>query len=167
MRSLPHGHDVAGERDRTLALIAARLLDPGSEACHRAKPVPEPCELCVWLLEKAERRAKRHLEDGSTRRGPALASRQARQGANRVPCVLARAGFDADPATVSRSCASASERVVLVGDRGMERPRRGRPAGLDWVSALRCDAIRKLVSGAVQLSVFDERDLVEIRCDAY
>jgi len=63
-------------------------------------------------------------------------------------------------------------RVVLVGDRGMLTEARIReevkPAGLDWVSALRGPAIRALVdSGAVQLSLFDERDLVEITSDAY
>ena len=44
-----------------------------------------------------------------------------------------------------------------------------KPAGLDWISALRGPAVRSLVeSGAVQLSLFDERrDLVEIRSDAY
>ena len=42
------------------------------------------------------------------------------------------------------------------------------PAGLDWISALRGPAIRALVeSGAVQLSLFDERDLVEVTSDAY
>ena len=86
-------------------------------------------------------------------------------------------GNTADPATVGVQIEKLRqrfglERVVLVGDRGMLTEARireeVRPAGLDWVSALRCDAIRKLVeSGAVQLSVFDERDLVEIRCDAY
>ena len=42
------------------------------------------------------------------------------------------------------------------------------PAGLDWVSALRGPASRKLLkSGAVQLSLFDEKDLVEVRSEAY
>ena len=43
-----------------------------------------------------------------------------------------------------------------------------KPAGLDWIGALRGPAIRKLVeSGTVQLSLFDETDLVEVRTDAY
>ena len=62
--------------------------------------------------------------------------------------------------------------MVLVGDRGMLTEARIReevkPAGLDWIGALRGPAIRKLVeSGAVQLSLFDETDLVEVRADAY
>ena len=38
-----------------------------------------------------------------------------------------------------------------------------RPAGLDWLSALRADQIKALVEhDALQLSLFDERDLVAI-----
>ena len=40
--------------------------------------------------------------------------------------------------------------------------------GLDWISAVRSSAIRRLVeSGAVQMSLFDQTDLVEIRSEAY
>jgi hypothetical protein len=58
-------------------------------------------------------------------------------------------------------------RVVLVGDRGMITSARIReelkPAGLDWITALRAPQIRALVdTGAFQLSLFDERDLAEI-----
>ena len=42
------------------------------------------------------------------------------------------------------------------------------PAGLDWISALRGSAVRALVeSGSVQLSLFDQTDLVEIRSPEY
>ena len=63
-------------------------------------------------------------------------------------------------------------RVVLVGDRGMLTQARVReqvqPSGLDWITALRGPAIRQLVeSGAVQMSLFDEINLVEIPSDAY
>ena len=80
------------------------------------------------------------------------------------------AGNTADPSTVGAQVAKLRQRfglsrVVLVGDRGMLTEARIReevkPAGLDWVGALRGPAIRALVeSGAVQLSLFDERDLV-------
>ena len=87
------------------------------------------------------------------------------------------AGNIADPSTVGAQVAKLRQRfglsrVVLVGDRGMLTEARIReevePAGLDWVSALRGPAIRALVeSGAMQLSLFDERDLVELTSDAY
>ena len=60
------------------------------------------------------------------------------------------------------------ERVILVGDRGMITSARIREdlkggEGLDWITALRAPEIHKLVEqGAVQLSLFDQRDLMEI-----
>ena len=87
------------------------------------------------------------------------------------------AGNTADPMTVGSQIEKLRQRfglsrVVLVGDRGMLTEARIReevkPAGLDWIGALRGPAIRKLVgSGAVQMSLFDEQDLVEVRSDAY
>jgi transposase len=64
------------------------------------------------------------------------------------------------------------ERVVLVGDRGMITTARleeaVKPAGLDWITALRAPAIRSLVdAGALQLSLFDDRDLAEIAAPDY
>ena len=95
-------------------------------------------------------------------------------------CPVAVEVFDgntADPMTVGAQIDTLRRRfglhrVVLVGDRGMLTEARIReevkPAGLDWISALRSSAIRELVeSGAVQMSLFDETDLVEIRSDAY
>ena len=62
--------------------------------------------------------------------------------------------------------------MVLVGDRGLITQARLeadlKPAGLDWISALRAPAIRRLVhGGALQLSLFDERDLAEISSPEY
>ena len=99
---------------------------------------------------------------------------------NRDGCPVAVqvfAGNTSDPATVGpvidqlRSRFGLS-RVVLVGDRGRLTQARIRedvqPSGLDWITALRVPAIRQLVeSGAVQMSLFDERNLLEIRSDAY
>ena len=65
------------------------------------------------------------------------------------------------------------ERVVAVGDRGMITEARIREdlasvAGLDWITALRAPAIRALAQqGAIQLSLFDERDLAEITSPDY
>ena len=60
------------------------------------------------------------------------------------------------------------ERVVMVGDRGMLTNARIRedlkPEGVDWITALRAPQIQALVAaGALQLSLFDERDLAEIQ----
>jgi hypothetical protein len=82
------------------------------------------------------------------------------------------AGNTADPMTLATQIAKLKarfglSRVVLVGDRGMITTARIRdelkPAGLDWITALRAPQIRALRdTGAFQLSLFDERDLAEI-----
>jgi Transposase DDE domain len=81
-------------------------------------------------------------------------------------------GNTADPTTLSTQIDKLKERfglsrVVLVGDRGMITSARIRdelkPAGLDWITALRAPQIRVLRdAGAFQLTLFDERDLAEI-----
>ena len=60
------------------------------------------------------------------------------------------------------------KRVVVVGDRGMITNARIdqtlKPAGLDWITALRAPAIAQLAveGGPLQLSLFDSRDMAEI-----
>jgi transposase len=82
------------------------------------------------------------------------------------------AGNTADPMTLATQIDKLKgrfglSRVVLVGDRGMITSARIRgelkPAGLDWITALRAPQIRALLdTAAFQLSLFDERDLAEI-----
>jgi hypothetical protein len=64
------------------------------------------------------------------------------------------------------------QRVVLVGDRGMITAARieetVKPAGLDWITALKAPAVQGLAAaGALQLSLFDDRDLAEISSPDY
>ena len=246
VRSKPHGHVAAvlgtlrklrldraiggadsPERQRALAMIVARVLDPGSklaaarglaEATARdslaetlALEETDEDDLYAamdWLLERRDaierRLARRHLKDGALvlydltsvwlegRRCPLgrrCYSRDGKRGKLQIEFGLLCDGegrpvavevFDgntADPATVGAQVDKLRHRfgfsrVVLVGDSGMLTEARireeVRPSGLDWISALRGPAVRSLVeSGAVQLSLFDETDLVEIRSDAY
>jgi Transposase DDE domain len=86
-------------------------------------------------------------------------------------------GNTADPATVAAQVAKLKQRfrlrhVVLVGDRGMLTAARIeqtlRPAGLDWITALRGPAIQQLAEGgALQFSLFDTRDMAEITSPDY
>jgi transposase len=81
-------------------------------------------------------------------------------------------GNTGDPKTVADQVAKlkqrfALEHVVLVGDRGMITQARIdedlRPAGLDWITALRAPALQTLANGGVlQMSLFDERDMAAI-----
>jgi hypothetical protein len=59
------------------------------------------------------------------------------------------------------------EHFVLVGDRGMIAQKQidalREIDGVDWIAALRPEAIKKLVtSGAIQMGLFDERNLFEL-----
>jgi transposase len=86
-------------------------------------------------------------------------------------------GSTGDPTTLATQIDKLKQRfelshVVLVGDRGMITQARIeediKPAGLDWITALRAPQIRALVdAGVFQLSLFDERDLASITADDY
>jgi transposase len=81
-------------------------------------------------------------------------------------------GNTADPKTLATQITKLKERfqldrVALVGDRGMLTSARIeselRPAQLDWITALRAPQIKALVEAdALQLSLFDEQNLIEI-----
>jgi hypothetical protein len=105
-------------------------------------------------------------------------------------CPVAIEVFDGntgDPTTLAPQIDKLKQRfglshVVLAGDRGMIRPRSGlmcrkasaaltearitgdvKSAGLDWITALRGPAIKDLLnSGALQLTLFDTRDMASI-----
>lgn len=83
-------------------------------------------------------------------------------------------GNTGDPGTVGSALDRLQEgfgleRITMVGDRGMITDARIaeelRPRGVDWITALRAPTIRKLMrdGGPLQLSLFDQQDLAEIR----
>src|SRR5208282_2350618 len=86
--------------------------------------------------------------------------------------VLSHDGDTGDPSTLPAQVEKLKRRfglkhLVLVGDRGMITAARLRddlkPAGLDWITSLRAPQIQALAEGgALQLSLFDERNLAEI-----
>jgi transposase len=88
------------------------------------------------------------------------------------------AGNTADPATLASAVRKARERfglkrVVWVADRGLLTNARIeaelRPdADFGWITALRAPAVQALYAeGVLQLSLFDEQDLAEIRSSAF
>src|SRR5260370_413005 len=87
-------------------------------------------------------------------------------------------GHTADPLTLSVQIDKLKQRfklqrVVMVGDRGLLTSARIeqtlRPAGLDWITALRAPAIKQLAAagGPLQPSLFDDRDMAEITSPDY
>lgn len=247
-RSLPHGHVAAilgtsrkigldqlfdpgpginrteenRRRDLILALIAARIIDPGSKMAAARAFSPSTASTSLgatlglgevdekelyaaldWLLERQPAietaLAKRHLKNGTLvlydvsssymegRHCPLAHrgySRDGRKGTLQIVygllcapdgCPVAIEVFDGntgDPKTLATQVQKLKQRfgldhVVLVGDRGMiTQARIGedvQAAGLDWITALRAPAIKDLVKGgALQLSLFDERDMASI-----
>ena len=240
-RSLPHGHVAAvvgtmrklgfpqlidatrsGNRELSLAMIAARILDPQSKLATARGLDPETAttslletlqlepttaddlyEAMDWLFARQnrieDRLAKRHLSSGTLvlydvtstyfeGRSCPLArlghSRDERRGnlqivfgllANAEGCPVAVEVFEGntgDPKTAASQISKLRkrfrlERVIVVGDRGMLTNARIRedlqPEGIDWITALRAPQLQALVNdGALQLSLFDERDLAEI-----
>jgi transposase len=100
---------------------------------------------------------------------------------NAQGCPVAVEVFDgntSDPKTVASQVNKLRQRfglqdVVLVGDRGMitsARLRQDLPAshGIQWISALRASQIQRLArDGQLQMSLFDQTDLVEIAHPAF
>ena len=87
-------------------------------------------------------------------------------------------GNTADPMTLAPQIQKLRQRfglsrLVLVGDRGLLTEARIRDelkpvAGLEWITALRASVIKQLVStGALQLSLFDQRDVAQITSPDY
>jgi hypothetical protein len=240
-RSLPHGHaalalgtarkigldHILGPegnrcRDLLLAMIVARIIDPGSKlaAARALSPATATSSLGTilglgevdedelyaaldWLLERQPAietaLAKRHLKNGTLvlydvsssymegRHCPLAHrgySRDGRPGTLQIVygllcapdgCPVAIEVFDGntgDPMTLATQVEKLKQRfgldhVVLVGDRGMITQTRLtediKTAGLDWITALRAPAIKELVKGgALQLSLFDQRDMASI-----
>jgi|SRR6266850_2776905 len=87
-------------------------------------------------------------------------------------------GNTGDPKTLASQIEKVRQRfgisrVIMVGDRGMITSKRIEDnlrgvEGLDWITALRADNIKKLAQqGVIQLSLFDERDLAEVSSPDY
>jgi hypothetical protein len=246
VRSLPHGHVAATlgvlrnlgldkllgsrrcrERDLVMAMIVARIVEPGSKlatgrAVHRDTAHSTLGELLDvedaetdelyaamdWLLPRQDRieaaLAQRHLHgtlvlydvtstyfEGRTCPLAKLGhSRDGKRGKlqivigllcdpeGRPVAVEVFDGNTGDPTTLAPQIEKLRrrfgiERVVLVGDRGLLTSARIRDElrpveGLSWISALRGPAIAKLVGrGAIEPSLFDQRDLAEITSPDY
>ena len=205
------------ERQRVLAMIAARVLSPDSKLATTrwwdTTTLPELFEVTAcdeqalyaamdWLLERQDaiqgKLARRHLEpgsivlydlsssyfEGSTCELAALGyNRDGKRGklqvnyglltdARGVPVAISVfEGNTADAHTFMPQVAQLRERfgineMVLVGDRGMIAQThidalKAEP-GLQWITALKSGTLRTLASeGALQLGLFDERNLFE------
>src|SRR6266404_8773768 len=212
------GSRPSPERDRILALIAARVLSPHTKLAttrwwHTSTLAEEfgvssadEDDLYAamdWLLERQpviERKlAARHLGEGALAlydlsssyfegthcplgkighdRDGKKNKLQVNYGllTNRAGCPVAVSVYEGntgDAKTLMPQVAKLRgefglEQVVLVGDRGMISHKAIQELreleGLSWITALKSTQIRSLVQGeALQLGLFDERNLVEL-----
>jgi len=245
-RALPHGHvaavigmmrkldlprllsrTVSRERDLALAMIASRLIAPGSKLATLRALSPETASSSLgrvldlgaieereiyaaldWLggqQKRIERAlARRHLSNGTlvlydvsssylegrccelARHGYSRDHRPDRpqivygllcDREGRPIAIEVFEGDTGDPSTLPAQIDKLKRRfglthLVLVGDRGMITAARLRedirPAGLDWITSLRAPQIQALAEGgALQMSLFDERNLAEITAPDY
>ncbi len=206
------------ERDLVLAMVAARILAPGSKLqttrWWHGTTLPSILEVTDadendlysamdWLLRRQDRIEKklaaRHLEDGGVALYDLTSSyfegvtcplaalghnRDGKKGKLQVNyglltdqrgCAVSLSVFKGnvgDPKTLLPQVAKTRkvfglDRLVLVGDRGMITQKQIRALhdikGMDWITALRPDAIRRLIEGEViQMGLFDERNLFEL-----
>ena len=240
-RTRPHGHVAAvlgtlhrlglprilnreahQQRQLALAMIVARILDPGSKLATARGLADESADSTLaeelgvecadeddlyaamdWLLAQQGRietaLARRHLSEGTlvlydvsssylegrncplARFGHSRDKRRDRlqivygllcDPEGRPIAVEVFEGNAGDPGTLRSQIEKIRERfgirsVAIVGDRGLITQARIRedlqPAGLKWITSLRSPAIQKLCrEEAIQMSLFDERDLAEI-----
>jgi len=160
---------LLGRQDRIERKLAGRHLSEGSFVFYDVTSSYYEGRCCPLARYG-------HDRDGKTGR-PIIVYGLMTDGEGRPVAVEAYSGDTGDPSTVADQTEKLRERfglrrLVLVGDRGMLTQTqieklRGYP-GLGWISALRADGIRKLVQGgSLQMSLFDEKDLAEIRSSAY
>ncbi|MDH3770354.1 MAG: IS1634 family transposase [Nitrospirota bacterium] len=246
-RSLPHGHVAAvlyslkqlglhqlmasrpsKNRERVVAMIVARILDPQSKLAtvRGFRPdtlydsLAQECRLGLldqddlyeamdWLLDRQDhiekKLAARHLQERTfvlydltstwyEGRTCPLAKlghpRDKKKGKLQIEfgllcdmqgrpiAVEVFEGNTGDPATVASQiqkirCRFGLERVVIVGDRGMLTDARIKQElqgveGLEWISALRGPAIKKLMENqSFTMSLFDDQNLAEITSPDY
>ena len=128
----------------------------------------------TWTYSRKCRLARRGYSRDGRRGLPRIEFGLLCDGDGRPVAVEAFPGNAADPSAAASQVGKLRdrfglERAVFVGDRGMAAQARIRedlePNGLDWIFALRAPAIRALAEdGALQPSLFDERDMAEIEC---
>ncbi len=206
------------ERDLVVAMVAARILEPGSKLATtrwwenttlpKTLGIEDADEEALysamdWLSQRQDRieekLAKRHLhEDGLVlydlsssyfegaccplaARGHNRDKKQGKLQVNyglltdaqgRPVSISVFDGNTSDTKTLLPQVEKVQQqfgikKIVVVGDRGMisqmQIDRLKESPGIDWITALKSGAIRKLINAqAIQLGLFDEKNLFEL-----
>ena len=149
--------------------LAARHLTDGATVLYDMTSSYYEGRSCPWANFGHDRDGQKGL--------PIIVYGVMTDEAGRPVSVEVYRGNTGDPTTVAEQVKKLQQRfelsrVVLVGDRGMLTQAQIRELkkhqGLGWITALRSASIRKLVDeGALQLSLFDEKNLAEIQSPDY
>jgi transposase len=156
-------------KERIEKKLAGRHLADGAIVLYDVTSSYYEGRTCPWA---------RHGHDRDGQKGlPIIVYGLMADSEGRPIAVEVYAGNTGDPKTVADQVHKLRERfglsrVVMVGDRGMltqpQIDKLKEHPGLGWITALRSVAIRKLVDeGALQLSLFDEKNLAEITSKDY
>lgn len=155
---------LIGRQDNIEKKLAARHLENNAIALYDLTSSyfeGETCPLAAWGHNRDGKKGKLQVNYGLL--------------TNKAGIPVAVSVFDgntADPQTLLPQVQKVRdqfgiERFVLVGDRGMLTQKQINVLhgldGIDWIGALRPEAIKKLVNGGwIQMGLFDERNLFEI-----
>lgn len=155
---------LIGRQDNIEKKLAARHLENNAIALYDLTSSyfeGETCPLAAWGHNRDGKKGKLQVNYGLL--------------TNKAGIPVAVSVFDgntADPQTLLPQVQKVRdqfgiERFVLVGDRGMLTQKQIHVLqgldGIDWIGALRPEAIKKLVHGGwIQMGLFDERNLFEI-----
>jgi len=143
--------------------LAARHLSEGSRVMFDLSSTyveGEKCRLAAFGFDRDKKRGKKQINFGLLT-----------DAASRPVALSVFPGNTGDASTLLPQVAKLKERFglsafTLVGDRGMITAKHLgvlREAGVDWVTALKSQSLRKLVvDGVIQPSLFDEQNLAEV-----
>ncbi len=160
---------LLAQQPRVEKKLAERHLQSGSFVLYDASSSYYEGHTCPLARHGHDRDGKKGL--------PIIVYGLLTDSAGRPVAVDVYPGNTGDPTTIPDQVEKLRERfglsrVVLVGDRGMltepQLDKLKQHPGLGWISALRGPAIRELVDGgSLQLSLFDQKNLAEVRSPDY
>jgi transposase len=160
---------LLARQDRIEKKLAGRHLADGAIVLYDVTSSYYEGRTCPWAQHGHDRDGQKGL--------PIIVYGLLADSEGRPIAVEVYAGNTGDPKTVADQVHKLRERfglsrVVIVGDRGMltqpQIDKLKEHPGLGWITALRSVAIRKLVDeGALQLSLFDDKNLAEITSKEY
>ncbi len=161
---------LIGRKDRIEGKLAKRHLHEGSRVkfdLSSSYVEGEHCDLAEYGYDRDKKRGKKQINWGLTT-----------DDDGRPITLSVFSGSTSDSKTLLPQVETLRGRFglqefVLIGDRGMITGKhiqqfQDEAMGIDWITALKSQSLRKLVQdGAIQPSLFDETNLLEITHDDY